>query len=225
MDEMASVLDALRRLPTAAVGDGMARLGMKGGWLPDLRPRTRVARLRSFAGRVLTIQYAGRQNRPGPSLSTYDVMAARTDQTVLLVAGGSPRTYRVGGNISTTARLSGFEAIVVDGGVRDSAELEAMDLGIFSTDVSGAQPVDDELIAYDVPVMFRGTWVAPNDVLVADTDGAVVFPASAAADILREALGVEACEEKIRAHILARGSLDGLKALFREKSTPAGSRG
>ncbi|QEA11842.1 ribonuclease E activity regulator RraA [Comamonas flocculans] len=94
---------------------------------------------------------------------------------VLVVDGGaSLRRALVGGNLAAAAARNGWAGIVVDGCVRDVAELQALALGIralalvpMATDKRGAGEAD-------VPVQIQGTWVRPGDWLYADADGMVV---------------------------------------------------
>ena len=94
---------------------------------------------------------------------------------VLVVdGGGSLRRALVGGNLAAAAARNGWAGIVVDGCVRDAAELAATPVGIralalmpFATDKSGEG-------LRDVPVQLQGVWVRPGDRLYADADGIVV---------------------------------------------------
>ncbi len=101
---------------------------------------------------------------------------------VLVVdGGGSLRHALVGGNIAAAAARNGWVGMVVDGCVRDVAELAATDLGVRAL---GLMPLPTErrhagLI--DVPVRLQGVVVRPGDWLVADADGIVVMAQASAA--------------------------------------------
>ena len=94
---------------------------------------------------------------------------------VLVVdGGGSLRRALVGGNLAAAAARNGWAGIVVDGCVRDAAELAATPVGIralalmpFATDKRGEG-------LRDVPVQLQGVWLRPGDRLYADADGIVV---------------------------------------------------
>lgn len=97
---------------------------------------------------------------------------------VLVVDGAaSLRRALVGGNIAAAAARNGWAGVVVDGCVRDAAELAACDLGLCAL---ALMPLPTERRAagqVDVPVQVQGVWVRPGDWLCADADGIVVLPA------------------------------------------------
>lgn len=96
---------------------------------------------------------------------------------VLVVdGGGSLRRALVGGNIGAAAAKNGWAGVVVDGAVRDKAELAACDVGLRAR---ALMPLPTERRAagvVDVPVLIEGSWVRPGDWLFADEDGIVVMP-------------------------------------------------
>lgn len=95
---------------------------------------------------------------------------------VLVVdGGGSLRHALVGGNLAAAAARNGWAGIVVDGCVRDLAELRACDVGIRAL---APMPLPTEKRnegQRDVPVRLHGVPVRPGDWLVADEDGIVVL--------------------------------------------------
>ena len=97
---------------------------------------------------------------------------------VLVVdGGGSLRHALVGGNLAAAAARNGWAGLVVDGCVRDVAELRAADVGIRAL---AAMPLPTEKRQEgqrDVPVRVQGVPVRPGDWLVADADGIVVMAA------------------------------------------------
>lgn len=96
---------------------------------------------------------------------------------VLVVdAGASVRRAVVGGNLGAAAARNGWAGVVVDGAVRDVAELAACDVGIRAL---AAMPLPTEKRNQgqrDVPVVIQGVIVRPAEWLVADEDGIVVMP-------------------------------------------------
>ena len=100
---------------------------------------------------------------------------------VLVVDGaGSLRRALLGGNLGAAAARNGWAGLVIDGCVRDVAELAACDVGIRAL---AAMPLPTDRRApglVDVPVLMQGVWVRPGDRLVADADGIVVLPGGTA---------------------------------------------
>ena len=97
---------------------------------------------------------------------------------VLVVdGGGSLRRALVGGNLAAAAARNGWAGLVIDGCVRDVAELAACALGIRAL---ACIPLPTEKRGEgqrDVAVQVQGVWLRPGDRLVADADGIVVMPA------------------------------------------------
>lgn len=97
---------------------------------------------------------------------------------VLVVdGGGSVRRALLGGNLGAAAAANGWAGVVVDGAVRDVAELAACGLGIRALAPVPMPTVKRNEGQRDVPVQLHGVWVRPGDWLVADADGMVVMPA------------------------------------------------
>jgi len=98
---------------------------------------------------------------------------------VLVVDGGaSLRRALVGGNLAAAAARNGWAGIVVDGCVRDVAEINAAAVGIRAL---GLMPLPTEKRnegQRDVAVQIQGVWVRPGDWLYADADGIVVSATS-----------------------------------------------
>lgn len=100
---------------------------------------------------------------------------------VLVVdGGGSLRRALVGGNIAAAAARNGWVGVVIDGGVRDSAELVQCDLGIRARALVPMPTERRNAGQRDVAVQVGGVWVRPGEWLVADEDGIVVMPAAPA---------------------------------------------
>mgnify|MGYP000290574765 CR=1 FL=1 len=94
---------------------------------------------------------------------------------VLVVDGGaSLRRALLGGNLGAAAARNGWAGVVVDGCVRDVAELAVCQVGIRAL---APMPLPTERRGEgqrDVAVLIQGVWVRPGDWLYADADGIVV---------------------------------------------------
>ena len=94
---------------------------------------------------------------------------------VLVVDGGASLRYALlGGNLAAAAARNGWAGVVVDGCVRDLAELAACSLGIHALALH-PMPTDKRGEgASSIPVRLQGVWVRPGDWLYADEDGMVL---------------------------------------------------
>jgi regulator of ribonuclease activity A len=96
---------------------------------------------------------------------------------VLVVdGGGSLRRALVGGNLAAAAARNGWAGVVVDGAVRDVAELAACDVGIRALASMPMPPEKRNQGQTGVPVAVQGVIVRPGEWLYADEDGIVVMP-------------------------------------------------
>lgn len=94
---------------------------------------------------------------------------------VIVVAGGaSLRRALLGGNLANFAAKNGWAGVLVDGAVRDLAELRAADVGIFALGHCPMPTAKRSEGGLDEPVRVQGEWIRPGDWLYADEDGVVV---------------------------------------------------
>ena len=94
---------------------------------------------------------------------------------VLVVDGGaSLRRALVGGNLGKAAAKNGWAGVLVDGCVRDSAELAECEVGIRALALMPLPTEKRQEGQSDVAVQIQGVWVRPGDWLYADEDGIVV---------------------------------------------------
>ncbi|PWW48947.1 ribonuclease E activity regulator RraA [Melaminivora alkalimesophila] len=94
---------------------------------------------------------------------------------VLVVdGGGSLRRALVGGNLAASAARNGWAGLVVNGCVRDAAELAATPVGIRALALVPLPTEKRGEGQADVAVLIQGVPVRPGDWLYADADGIVV---------------------------------------------------
>src|SRR5581483_9248517 len=79
--------------------------------------------------------------------------------------------------------------VVIDGCIRDSAEIKKLGLGLWLRGVTPNFHTQTNIFpfAVNVPVACGGVTVMPGDVIVADDDGAVVVPISLASQLAKKA--------------------------------------
>ncbi len=158
--------------PTSDLCD--AHRGEVGGALRVLPPVFRdYGGVAAFAGPVVTVR----------CFEDNSLVKAVLDEPglgrVLVVAGGgSLRRALVGGNLGAAAARNGWAGIVVDGCVRDVAELARCALGIRALAALPLATDKRQEGQRDVPVQVQGVWLRPGERLVADADGIVVLPAA-----------------------------------------------
>jgi regulator of RNase E activity RraA len=105
--------------------------------------------------------------------------------------------------------------VVIDGGVRDVAELRVLGLPVYARGVVPSTTVGRYAsVARDIPVTCAGVTVRPGDIIVAGEDGVVVVPADKAEQVLKRAQEIDAREAKMVPLIKQYKSLRKVVELF-----------
>jgi len=92
--------------------------------------------------------------------------------------GDSLRRALLGGNLGAAAAKNGWAGVVIDGCVRDVAELALCETGIRALAAIPLPTEKRDAGQRDIAVQIQGVWVHPGDWLYADEDGVVVVPSS-----------------------------------------------
>jgi len=198
---------ALAALGTATVHEAIGRRGFAG---PELRPIQQDTRL---AGPAVTVSC-----HPGDNLMVHAAVEACQAGDVLVVTTTAPSTHGMFGELLATSLMArGVRALVIDAGVRDTAELRAMRFAVWARHVSCEGTVKASPGSVNVPVVLGGVVVSPGDVVCADDDGVVVVPCGEAEWALDQGRRRVAREDATRAR-LAAGELGmdiyGLRAVL-----------
>ena len=97
------------------------------------------------------------------------------ENNVLVVdGGGSLRSALVGGNLGALAEKNGWAGVLVYGGVRDTVELQACDVGIFALGTIPRRSTRKGVGETDIAVTIAGVIVHPGDWIYADVDGVLI---------------------------------------------------
>jgi 4-hydroxy-4-methyl-2-oxoglutarate aldolase len=144
------------------------------------------------------------QGGPGDNLALHHALGqAAAGDVIVVAAGGERGRAHLGGIVAAAARARGVAGIVVDGAVRDRAELEDIGVPVFHRGVSPFKPTKDGPSELRVPVAIGGVRIEPGDLIAADADGVVVVPRARADELLAAAAELEAREREILAQVEA----------------------
>ncbi len=103
-----------------------------------------------------------------------DTPQGRIGKVLVVDGGGSLRRALLGGNLGAAAARNGWAGVVIDGCVRDTAELAGHAVGIRALAPMPWPTEKRNEGQANVAVQVQGVWVRPGDWLYADEDGIVV---------------------------------------------------
>ncbi|MFH8453993.1 RraA family protein [Streptomyces fungicidicus] len=146
---------------------------------PEIRPLWAGARL---CGPAFTVQGAG-----GDNLSLHHAVLKAPPGSVLVADLGGARFGHWGEILTVAAQHRGIVGLLIDGGVRDAAETEALGFPVFSRSNAIHGTRKDFRGVLGRPVTVGGITVHTGDLVVGDIDGVVALPASATEQILDRA--------------------------------------
>ncbi|MFZ4289410.1 RraA family protein [Variovorax sp. HJSM1_2] len=186
----AKVLEALRDLPVAALSDNMHRNIGTSGLHPYHRPGKQ-----SMAGTAVTAR-----SRGGDNLTYLRALEFCRPGDVLVVdAGGDLNNAVVGGILSFYAAQIGLSGVVLDGAIRDVAEIRERDFPVYARGVTHRGPYKDGPGEINVPISVGGMVVNPGDIVVGDQDGLLAIPTDGVEQLIEKARAVLVAEEKTMA--------------------------
>ncbi len=193
----------------ATVHEAQGRTGLM---RPYMRPLFTTAKI---AGPAVTVSC-----HPGDNLMIHAAIEVCQPGDVLVVAPTSESTDGMFGDLlAVSCRAHHVAGLIIDAGVRDTADIIAMEFPVWAKAISAQGTVKASAGSVNVPIVCAGAIVNPGDVIVADADGVVVVTRAAASEIA--ALGEQRVqkEEKVRER-LASGELGvdfyGLRAKLAE---------
>jgi len=185
----AAETEAWRAIPTAIATDSMNRERAMAAAIKPVAPGIRLV------GQARTISIMTADNGPVHAA----IPLAGPGDVLVIAAGGHEDVAICGGIICTCAKGRGIAGMVVDGTVRDIAELRAMDFPVFARGAVPRGPHKGHGGFLDGPVSCGGVAVMPGDIVLGDDDGVVIVPLGVAEAVLAASRATMAKEADIMA--------------------------
>ena len=130
---------------------------------------------------------------------------AKPGDILIIDAGGLPPA--VWGELATESAVNKHLAgLVVNGAVRDTAEIRRLDFPVWTKLVCSHAGDPKGLGEINQPIIISGQRISPGDWIVADDDGVMVLPAAEAAEMVNRGADVLEAENRIRQEIRDQSS-------------------
>lgn len=212
----AKVIAALSGISTATLTTVLLKKGLRNAWLRGPRPlATRQTRL---AGPAFTLRFVpAREDLATPEswsspISTRAAIEAMPEGAICVADAMGVKDAGIFGDIlCQRMKQRGVAALVTDGVMRDGAGVLETGLPVWCDGVAAPPSVAGfTFVGWQQPIGCGGVAVFPDDMIVADDDGAVVIPAALLNEVLELAPAQEALESWIMEQVKAGAALPGL---------------
>ncbi|MFO7900890.1 MAG: 3-hexulose-6-phosphate synthase [Planctomycetota bacterium] len=177
------------RASTANISDGNHRS-------PCLEGIRSIVPGAKMVGRAVTVRtYPGDWAKPVEAID-----AAEPGSVIVIAAGGVPPA--VWGELATNSCMQReLAGVVIDGAVRDSADIRELGFPVFARHVTSHAGEPKGMGEIGVPIRVAGRPVVPGDWIVGDDDGVLVIAKARAAEIANRGQDCLEKENRIRAEI------------------------
>ncbi len=173
----AGILETLRGIAVALLSDNLHRgVGSVG-----LQPYHRSSAI--MAGTAVTVRSRGGDNLT--MLRAYEY--CRPGDVMVIDCGGDVTNAVLGGILSYYGATIGLSGMVLDGAIRDVAEIRERDFPVYARGVNHRGPYKDGPGEINVPVSIGGMVVNPGDIIVGDQDGLLAFDPAEAQELIIKA--------------------------------------
>jgi regulator of RNase E activity RraA len=208
---------ALCGASTATITTVLLKKGIRRSWMRGPTPLA-TAEGKRVVGPAFTLRFVpAREDLATPESwsspqSTRAAIEAMPEGAVAVVdAMGVVEAGIFGDILCARMRMRGVAALVTDGAVRDLAGVVGTGLPVWCASAAAPPSVAGlTFVGWQQPIGCGGVAVLPDDVIVADGDGAVIIPRALAAEIAAAAAEQERLESWIMGEVEKGVPLPGL---------------
>jgi regulator of RNase E activity RraA len=208
-------LAALKDVTTATLTMVLLKHGLRNVWIRGSRPLHGRGRV---VGRAFTMRFLpAREDLATPASlasgkSTRAAVEAMPAGSVVVVdALGVTDTGIFGDILCERMKILGVAGVVTDGVVRDITGVESVGLPIWCQGTAAPPSVSGlTFIGWQEPIACGGVVIFPDDVIVADEDGAIVIPQALLGQVIEAAREQERFEAWVVSEVRRGVPLPGL---------------
>ncbi len=213
---MSDPLQALTGVTTATLTTILLKKGLRNVWIRGAFPL--APGTRRVAGRAFTVRFiparedlATPESWSSPKSTRAAIEAMPAGCVAVVDANGVTDAGFWGDILCARMKYRGVAGLVSDGAVRDVAGVLATELPVWSAGVAAPPSVAGlTFVDWQQPIGCGGVAVFPDDVIVADQDGAVVIPAALLDEVTTLAVEQEQLEGWVIQEIRDGAALPGL---------------
>ena len=203
-------IERLKKWYSGDIHDSMEGLGLW-GYLPGLSLMSSLEPGQVVCGPAVTVLFAPSDRKGEPQDVYHHAIDNAPDGGIMLCEASCADGACSGELMCTGAKASGLAATIVNGTVRDLAQVRALGYPLFG---AGVSPVGvtgkKEPKEAQVPVTIGRVTVRPGDILFADIDGVVAIPKERLRDVADAADELGRNEAACRERILAGEKLQAI---------------
>ncbi len=222
MDYDPAAIDRLAQISTATITTILLKKGLRNLWMRG--PQSMLAEQSRVVGPAFTLRFIpAREDLATPEswTSPRSTRAAIEDVpagcVVVVDAMGIQDAGIFGDILCARMKVRGVAALVTDGMVRDTVGIESTGLPVWCQGVAAPPSIAGlTFVGWQEPIACGGVAIYPDDLIVADEDGAVVVPQALVEEVSRLGPEQEQLEEWIKNEVENGQPLPGLYPLNEE---------
>jgi regulator of RNase E activity RraA len=177
-----AAFDVLRKVTTATITTMLLKKGIRRCWMKG--PKPLVLGGERLIGPAFTLRFVpAREDLATPEswarpISTRGAIEAMPEGVIAVADAMGVETAGIFGDIlCARMKMRHVTALVTDGALRDRTGVLASGLAVWCAGVAAPASVNGlTFVGWNEPIGCGGVAIFPNDIVVADDDGAVVIP-------------------------------------------------
>lgn len=191
-----NVIERFKKLPLGNICDANQRRGNMDSGIRPVDPASKLV------GEAYTVRCHPRDN-----LALHKAIYEAPNGSVLVIdTQGYSNCGYFGDIMALACQVRQIAGVVIDGGCRDSNDLQEMNFPTFSRTINSGGTVKETVGQTACPIVCGGVCVATSDLIVADRDGVVVIKCEDVQKVLEKAEAIAAKEISVREKLLANQS-------------------
>lgn len=172
------IVEAFRGQASATIHEASGRKGFVSS---EVKP---IAKEMKLCGPAFTVQCP-----PGDNMMLHKALErAQPGDIIVATVSGAPEYGYWGDLMATSALAKKIGGLVIDGCIRDSAEIIEKKFPIFSKGLCIRGTSKGTLGLINYPIFFGGAVVNPGDLIVGDDDGLVVVKRGECEEVLQKTI-------------------------------------